>query len=80
MQTKNIFLFGIIISVATLIGCKEEVKTIKWYKAHPDELKTVYDKCQKTGEDTENCRNANQANFQLKQLNAPTIDFNNLED
>ncbi|MFM2827444.1 EexN family lipoprotein [Klebsiella pneumoniae] len=55
-------------------------KTTKWYKEHPDELKLVYEKCQKSGDATENCKNANEAHYQIKQLNAPTPDLNNLEE
>ena len=66
-----------IIAALTLItlisGCKEEAKTTKWYRDHPDELKVVYEKCQKTGDASENCKNANEAHFQIQQLNAPTM-------
>ncbi|EEI7343747.1 EexN family lipoprotein, partial [Salmonella enterica] len=55
---------------------KEEAKTTKWYRDHPDELKVVYDKCQKTGSASENCKNANEAHWQIKQKNAPEVDFN----
>ncbi|MGX8842565.1 EexN family lipoprotein, partial [Klebsiella quasipneumoniae] len=37
-------------------------------------------KCQKSGDATENCKNANEAHYQIKQLNAPTPDLNNLEE
>jgi hypothetical protein len=63
-------------SLLTLLtGCKEEAKTSKWYRAHPDELKTVYDQCQKTGDASENCKNANEAHYQIQQLNAPSMKF-----
>ncbi|MGV1401765.1 EexN family lipoprotein, partial [Klebsiella pneumoniae] len=29
---------------------------------------------------SENCKNANEAHYQIKQLNAPTPDLNNLEE
>ncbi|EBA4960443.1 EexN family lipoprotein [Salmonella enterica] len=64
----------------SLIGCKEEAKTTQWYRDHPDELKSVYDECQKSGSASDNCKNANEAHYQLKQLNAPTPDLNNLEE
>lgn len=57
-------------------GCKEEAKTTQWYKDHPDELKAVYEKCQKTGDVSDNCKNANEAHYQIQQLNAPTPDLN----
>ena len=72
---KKIILFTIISSIVSLAGCKE-AKTTKWYRDHPDELKIVYDKCQKTGSASENCKNANEAHWQIQQLNAPEIDFN----
>ncbi|EPA2993035.1 EexN family lipoprotein [Salmonella enterica] len=73
---KKIILFTIISSIVSLTGCKEEAKTTKWYHDHPDELKIVYDKCQKTGSASENCKNANEAHWQIQQPNAPEIDFN----
>lgn len=57
-------------------GCKEEAKTTQWYKDHPDELKAVYEKCQKIGDASDNCKNANEAHYQIQQLNAPTPDLN----
>lgn len=57
-------------------GCKEEAKTTQWYKDHPDELKAVYEKCQKNGDASDNCKNANEAHYQIQQLNAPTPDLN----
>ncbi|WP_343530182.1 EexN family lipoprotein [Yokenella regensburgei] len=57
-------------------GCKEETKTTKWYKDHPEELKAVYEKCKKTRSASENCKNANEAHWQIQQLNAPTVDLN----
>ncbi|WP_162758588.1 EexN family lipoprotein, partial [Escherichia coli] len=45
-------------------------------KDHPEELKAVYEKCQKTGSASENCKNANEAHWQIQQLNAPTVDLN----
>ena len=62
------------LSFITIIsGCDEEAKTTQWYRDHPDELKTVYEKCQKTGSASENCKNANEAHYQIQQLNAPTL-------
>lgn len=64
------------VSIVALVGCKEEAKTTKWYRDHPEELKVVYEKCQKSGSASENCENANEANHQIEQLNAPEIKFN----
>ena len=34
---KKIILLTIISSIVSLAGCKEEAKTTKWYRDHPDE-------------------------------------------
>ncbi|QJT81394.1 EexN family lipoprotein [Kosakonia sp. MUSA4] len=68
--------FSILSLLFIISGCKEEAKTTQWYKDHPDELKAVYEKCQKTGDASDNCRNANEAHHQIQQLNAPTPDLN----
>ncbi|HBL7810039.1 TPA: EexN family lipoprotein [Escherichia coli] len=74
MRLLTIYLLAL--SVFLISGCKEEAKTTKWYKDHPEELKVVYEKCQKTGSASENCKNANEAHWQIQQLNAPTVDLN----
>ncbi|EIN0583675.1 EexN family lipoprotein [Salmonella enterica subsp. enterica serovar Newport] len=73
---KKISLIIITSFIVILSGCKEEAKTTKWYKDHPDELKAVYDECQKTGDASENCKNANEAHWQIQQLNAPEVNWN----
>ncbi|EKT0033590.1 EexN family lipoprotein [Salmonella enterica] len=73
---KNFLLLIITSFIVILSGCKEEAKTTKWYKEHPDELKSVYDECQKTGDASENCKNANEAHWQIQQLNAPEVNWN----
>lgn len=64
------------LSAFLINGCEEEAKTTKWYRTHPDELKAVYEKCKKTGSASENCKHANEAHWQIQQLNAPTVDLN----
>ncbi|EGL2678365.1 EexN family lipoprotein [Salmonella enterica] len=73
---KKIILIAITSVIISLVGCKEEAKTTQWYRDHPDELKVVYEKCQKTGDASDNCKNANEAHWQIQQLNAPEIQFN----
>ncbi|ENQ6875319.1 EexN family lipoprotein [Salmonella enterica] len=80
MVSKKVILVSILSLSFSIIGCKEEAKTTKWYRDNPNELKVVYEKCQKTGSASENCKNANEAHHQIQQLNAPTPDLNNLED
>ncbi|ENF2506355.1 EexN family lipoprotein [Cronobacter sakazakii] len=80
MLSKKTILASSLALCFAVIGCKEEAKTTKWYREHPDELKVVYEKCQKSGDASENCKNANEAHSQIKQLNASTPDLNNLEE
>ncbi len=47
MLSKKIILISTLTLCFSVIGCKEEAKTTKWYKEHPDELKLVYEKCQR---------------------------------
>lgn len=52
-------------------GCSEEPKTKQWFKDNPDELNKVYTECQKTGDESVNCRNAKAAHQDIQQKNAP---------
>lgn len=72
---NKILIFVTVLCIASLSGCKEDAKTTKWYREHPDELKFVYEKCQKKGDASENCKNANEAHWQIQQLNAPEINW-----
>lgn len=64
-----------VLSVVLLSGCSEEVKTRAWYMEHPKELAEVFAKCKASGNDTPNCRNAIEAQFRVKQANAPIPTF-----
>lgn len=72
---KKILLVVTISCFTVLTGCNEEAKTTKWYRDHPADLKVAYEKCQKSGDASENCKNANEAHYQIQQLNAPEIDW-----
>lgn len=72
----SVFLFALPLLLTVLSGCKEEAKTVEWYKQNPSELKTVYEKCKTSGDDTDNCRNAKQAHYDVQQKNAPVMQFN----
>lgn len=43
MLSKKIILISTLTLCFSIVGCKEEAKTTKWYKDHPDELKLVYE-------------------------------------
>lgn len=70
-----------LLGMVILSGCSEEVKSREWYMDHQKERAEIYQKCRESGNDTPNCRNAIDAQFQIDQKNAkpPTFDFN-LED
>lgn len=48
----------ILLSMGLLAACKEETKSKEWFKEHPKETVEVYKKCQQSGEDSDNCKNA----------------------
>jgi hypothetical protein len=53
-----------------LTACKGEAKSVEWFKAHPDELKSEYQKCVKKYAakpmDDEHCQNASIALRQVQ--------------
>jgi len=51
--------------IVGLSACKEETKSMVWYKTHPSELVEVYKKCKTSGEDSDNCRNAFDASMKI---------------
>lgn len=56
---KNaLFVVVMVIGMVTLAGCKEETKSKEWFKAHPKETVEIYNKCQQSGEQSDNCKNA----------------------
>lgn len=52
-----------------LSGC-EDVKSVDWWKTHPDDAQKKVAECNKSGDDTENCKNAKEGFFRYKQLKA----------
>lgn len=60
---------------ALLAGCKEEAKSVDWYKENGSELATVYQKCVASGDDSDNCKNAKQAHYDIQQKDAPVTQF-----
>lgn len=68
-------MFTVILSSLFISGC-DNPKSAEWYKSHPDEMNDRYNKCKASGDDTQDCRNARQARFELRQKNAPIPNFN----
>lgn len=76
MKAKIILPLIAITAVALLSACKEDAKTKAWYKENPKALESVYADCKKSGEDSDNCRNAIDANHEIQQANAKVPTFN----
>lgn len=73
---KNPFLlYPTLLCILLPTGC-DTPKSTQWYKAHPNELQARYEACKASGEDSQDCRNAREARFQLRQENAPVPNFN----
>ena len=65
-------------SAFILAGCDEKPKSVDWYMEHPTELKGVFEACKASGDDTQNCRNAKDAIFRIKQRDAKIPTFGDL--
>lgn len=69
--TTGSFLLLALFVTTGFTGCSEEPKTEQWFKDNPDEMNKVFNQCQKTGEESLNCRNAKAAHQDIQQKNAP---------
>lgn len=58
---KLIAIMGFPIALMALTGCGEETKSVDWWVSHPKETTEKYVDCQKTGSDSDNCKNAKRA-------------------
>lgn len=59
---KNaLFVAVMVIGMVTLSGCKEETKSYGWYLDNKEDAYRVHEKCQKSGEGSDNCENAHRA-------------------
>lgn len=56
-----------LILVLLLTGCQHhKEKTVFYYKAHSDERAEVLNDCLGEGDNSQNCRNVRQADFELR--------------
>lgn len=76
---KKIFVTLIALGTVAMSGC-DETKTVEWYKAHPTDMNRVWADCKKSGDDTQNCRNAIEAHYRVQQRNAPVLDLDKAPD
>lgn len=68
-------IFSIIFGSLFLAGC-DNPKSTQWYKEHPDEMNQRYKACESSGDDSQECKNAREARFELRQGNAKVPDLN----
>lgn len=61
-------------SIFFLSGC-EETKSVSWWKEHYQDAKAKVELCSKSGDDSENCKNATQAVHEYEQLHAKPQHF-----
>ncbi|MCB5323342.1 EexN family lipoprotein [Yersinia intermedia] len=65
----------VILGSLFLTGC-DNPKSTQWYKEHPDEMNQRYKACESTREDSQDCKNAREARFELRQENTQVPDLN----
>ncbi|MDG0796731.1 EexN family lipoprotein [Pectobacterium punjabense] len=68
-------IFPVILGSLFLAGC-DNPKSTQWYKEHPDEMNQPYKACESSGDDSQDCKNAREARFELRQENAKVPDLN----
>ncbi|EPO7839909.1 MULTISPECIES: EexN family lipoprotein [Morganellaceae] len=51
----------VLLSMGLLAACKEETKSYDWYLDNKEDAYRVYEKCQKSGDGSDNCENARRA-------------------
>ncbi|KHS85162.1 EexN family lipoprotein [Pectobacterium carotovorum] len=71
----SLCIFPVILGSLFLAGC-DNPKSTQWYKKHPDEMSQRYKACESSGDDSQDCKNAREARFELRQENAKVPDLN----
>lgn len=69
------YMIVILLFSGVISGCDEAPKTKEWFRDHPDKMNEVFSKCQQSGDETLNCRNAKAAHFEIQQKNAPVPQY-----
>ncbi|MEQ9844026.1 EexN family lipoprotein [Pectobacterium brasiliense] len=71
----SLYIFPVILGSLFLAGC-DNPKSTQWYKEHRDEMSQRYKACESSGDDSQDCKNAREARFELRQENAKVPDLN----
>lgn len=76
---KNIKICAVLLVSLLLAACGQEVRTVEWFNAHPDEAEKTYSECISSNDQSEDCRNAETSkkhtDFRKQQKNAPEPSF-----
>ncbi|EAB3660507.1 acetyltransferase [Salmonella enterica] len=67
--------FIILSTFLMLSGCGEDVKSVDWWGEHIAEAENKKIDCDKTGSDSQNCKNVKQALFLKSQKDADPVTF-----
>lgn len=71
----SLCIFTVILGSLLLSGC-DNPKSTQWYKEHQDEMNQRYKVCESSGDDSQDCKNAREARFELRQENAKVPNLN----
>lgn len=76
---KYLKIYSVFLGCLLLTACGQEVRTVEWFNAHPDEADKTYSECVSSNDQSENCRNAEisrkHTDFRKQQKNAPEPSF-----
>ncbi|AZL04119.1 MULTISPECIES: EexN family lipoprotein [Enterobacterales] len=77
---KIVLVFLMMIGGLVLSGCKEDTKSVDWWYKNQDQAILKVKECNKSGDDTPNCKNAIQGKFLYDQEHAPIPKFSGMGD
>ncbi|EGU3395865.1 EexN family lipoprotein [Salmonella enterica] len=68
---KLLIALSLITGAFTLSGCGDKTHDVDYFKANQEEMKQVLAECQKQSREnwSDNCKNANEADVQIKNAN-----------
>ncbi|HAX2124087.1 TPA: EexN family lipoprotein [Escherichia coli] len=72
---KKTRILSLVLFSIALSGCSEEIKSVDWWGQHLTEAKQKQVECEKSGSDSQNCKNVKQALFIQSQKDAPVLTF-----
>lgn len=65
----------VLVSLFALSGCGEETKSVDWWGEHSSEAQAKKVECDKSGSDSQNCKNVKQALFLKTQKESQPLTF-----